>query len=640
MPLSPAVPFRLLAPFARAGLAAALLGSTALPAAASEIRAVTLSTAGIAMVEATGAMGPEPLRLTLRRADIDDFLKSAWIADPAGAVPQLTLPGAAAFEDLFALLPLAPEDVTDPARLLRALVGAEVTVTRRGATVTGQNMGVSARDCEAGSCQILTLLTADGTLAQFDLAESVVGLAEQEDRDMLARALAAHRGAAGPGLVEVAITSDDPAARSVDLVYLQRAPLWRTAYRAVAADGGLRLSGWAVVENTTGQDWEGVELTLATGSVRALAADLYERRYVARESAAGAPPPPMAAPVAAARTGGVFGFADAMPMAEAAPAPVMVEADDGVSFSRFTLGVPVTLEAGQVMSLPFLDERLDGAQRLVYRGGQWAEHPQIALEIRNPLPLRLPAGVLTLYEDGRGHAGDATIPELAPGAVEVIDFATDRAVTVRETFGRTETLRRVTVSQGLMVVEEDLQQTTSYRVEGAPDAERSLDIEHPRNHGWTVAEPAPTEERLDTILFRLTVPAGEIRTLEVVERQPSLRRMSLADLDAESVASWLRVVPDGDARRMLESIAEIRSEQTRIQREIGRVDDETRSLQLEQDRLVELIVALDDDSPANDRRRDRVDQIDAELEALRARRAGLESEAASQAVRLDSLLRS
>jgi hypothetical protein len=53
---------------------AILLGAVALPALADqppEIRAVTLSRAGVAMIEAQGALGPEPLTLSIRRADID-----------------------------------------------------------------------------------------------------------------------------------------------------------------------------------------------------------------------------------------------------------------------------------------------------------------------------------------------------------------------------------------------------------------------------------------------------------------------------------------------------------------------------------------------------------------------------------------
>lgn len=621
------------APSLRRMATAALLMSVALPAAAQDIRSVTLSTAGIAMIEATGSLGETPLRLALRRADIDDFLKSAWIADPLGAVPQLTLPGDGAFADTFALLPIGPGDVTDPARLLTALAGARVAVERRGSTVEGVNMGVSLRDCGEGNCQILTVLTDAGEIAQFDLAESTARLADPEDQAMLARALAAHRISAGPGLIEVALSSDNPEAREVGLVWLQAAPLWRTAYRAVATPEGLRLSGWAVVENTTGRDWDDVELTLATGSVRALSAQLYERRYVGRDSADDAFPMPAPAPMVFA--GSRVGAAAPVVAFEAAPAAVAVEADDGVSFSRFTLTTPVTLAAGEMISLPFLDELLPGAQRLIFRGGLGEVHPVIALELRNPLPLRLPAGVLTLYEEGRGHAGDAAVPELAPQASEVVDFATDRAVGVSETEERIETVRAMSVVRGILTVEEDWRRMTTYRIEGAADAERVIDIEHPLQPGWTLDGPTPDETLLDAYRFRVTVPAGEIVTFEVVEMQPQSRRLALADLNAPMLASWLNAAPEGEARAFLAALVDLRGAQAEVAGQINRIAQREAELVAEQDRLVQLIVALNDDSPATQRRRDRVDAVDGELatlaaerEALRARQETLDAELA------------
>ena len=61
--------------------------------AQTAIQAVTLSTAGLAMIEASGRFGAEPLNLSVARDEIDDFLKSLWVIDPAGAVPFVTLTG-------------------------------------------------------------------------------------------------------------------------------------------------------------------------------------------------------------------------------------------------------------------------------------------------------------------------------------------------------------------------------------------------------------------------------------------------------------------------------------------------------------------------------------------------------------------
>ena len=416
--------------------ALAALPAIALPgfAAAGEaphLRAVTLSTAGLAMIEADVILGTGPVELNIPRRDIDDFLKSLWVIDPAQAPVHVRFDGPGAFDDSFARLPLAPDDVTDRARLLAALPGAPIVVERHAGSWQGLNMGVNEHPCpdSEGRCQMLSLQDADGNLRQFLLDEALsVRLADSADRAAVDAALAAWRTASGNGSVAVHLTSLEEDERPGALTWLQEAPLWRTAWRAVDSDEGVRLIGWTVVENTTGIDWHDIRLTLATGSVRAIRARLYERVSVPREPAESpAIEPAMEAMLGVRREAAPMA---AIPMADAAAA-VETIADDGESFTRFTLAAPVTLAAGQMITLPFLDEELPDARITLHRGSSGERHPEIALRIENPLPLRLPAGVLTLYEDGRGHAGDAMIPELAPGASETIRFARDTAMEFR-----------------------------------------------------------------------------------------------------------------------------------------------------------------------------------------------------------------
>ena len=584
-------------------------------AAETSINAVTLSTAGLAMIEAEGQLGVEPMRLSVARGDIDDFLKSLWVLDPAGGVPYVTMTGPGSFEDAFAHFPFGPEDVTDPVRLFGTMVGAPLVVERRGESWQGLNMGVTQRPGEHGTINVLNLQGDDGVLQSFVMDDALgVRFAEAADQATLTEALRAWRGAANPRRIELTLDSDNQTPREVGLVYLQNAPLWRTAWRAVDTPEGIRLIGWAVVENTTGIDWQDVRLTLATGSVRAIEAQLYARTYARREQALEPVPAPMG-PAAAPMYRGAIGA-----MAEAAGAPsmalqdsvasVQVTADDGDSFSRFTLETPVTLPAGQMMSVPFLSELLPDARLVLYRGGQGDLNPVIALSLENPLPLRLPAGVLTLYEDGRGHAGDAMIPELAPGATEVVDFARDTAVEVREESTNTETLREMRIVDGILTVTEDLERRITYRIEGAPDAEREVTIDHPRNPGWSVSSTTGAEERPDAWRWVVEVGAGERASLTVTERQPRLRRMGIIDMDLNTLAYWEGRAEDPQVRDLLAQIGQLRRQILEAENEQRRQAGEVQTLEREQQRLVNLIVQLGDDSQANRERRARVDAID------------------------------
>jgi len=623
-------------PRLRRSLTLALTGLVlAIPLQAeTSVRAITLSTAGLAMIEATGRLGDDPLRLSVARTDIDDFLKTLWVLDPSGAVVHLTMTGPGGFEDAFAHLPLAPDAVTDPARLLRAMIGAPIVVERRGERWEGVNMGVTERPCEHGPCPVLNLQADDGSLRSFEVNDALsFTFSDSADRAHVSAALAAWRARGDERRVDLALRSDDDAERDVGLIWLQSAPVWRTAWRAVDTPEGIQLIGWAVVENATGMDWDDVQLTLATGATRNIAARLYDRRYAHREEALMAESVPVMTPQA---RGSMEMAAAPMPqMADSAAAGVT--SDDGESFSRFTLSMPVTLAAGEMISLPFLSETLPDARLTLHRGGRGEVHPVIALALENPLPLRLPAGVLTLYEQGRGHAGDAHIPEMAPGATEIVDFARDTAIEIREESGTTETLRGMRLVRGVLEVTEDLQRRTTYRITGAPQAERELTLDHPRRSDWTVSGPDGAEETTDAWRWRITLPAGETLSHVVSERQPRLRRVGLMDIDLPTLALWEQRAVDPALRELLGELGALRSAITEANTRQRRAAEDIDGLEREQARLVSLIVQLGDDSTANRERRARVDTIDAliaqaedtrraagdEIERLRAQIAAL-----------------
>lgn len=587
------------------------------------IQAVTLSTSGLAMIEATGQMGEDPLHLSVPRDEIDDFLKSLWVIDPAGAVSFVTMTGPGTVEDSFAHFPFGPGDVTDPVRLLNAMVGAPLEVQTLGEPVRGLNMGVTTRACgEGNTCSTLTVRADDGRVMGFELDTNLrFQFTEGADQQAVIAALRTLRQGGNQSRIDLSMSSDNAEPRNVGLVYLQNAPLWRTAWRAVDTDEGIRLIGWAVVENTTGLDWDDIELTLATGAVRNISTQLYTRRYAMREheQAGGSPMAPMVESEMA--VGGMAmsravlaspapSFAD---MAERDVSVAEVQADDGDSFSRFTLSTPITLAAGQMMSVPFLSETLDDARLTLYRGGSGALHPTIAISLENPLPLRLPAGVLTLYENGRGHAGDAQIPEMAPGATEIIEFASDTAVEIREETSTTETVREMRLANGVLYVTEDLERRVTYRIEGAPEADRTITIDHPRRANWTVSSSVGAEETADAWRWEVDVAAGTREALTVTERTPRSRRVGLMDIDMQTLAFWQSRSPNAEVTEILERFAGLRTQVHDAELEERNQRNEASRLEREQGRLVNLIVQLGDGGDSSRERRARVDAIEAEI---------------------------
>ncbi len=609
-------------------LGALLLASPGL--AETSISAVTLSTAGVAMIAATGAMDGDGLTLPVRRADINDFLKSLRLSDPAGGVPSLTLTGPGGVQDTFAALPFGPDALSDLRALLDAMTGAPVTVTRRGIALDGALMGTRDVTCtgegEKG-CVALALRGADGTLRQIALDEGTeVAFTDATDRAAMDRGLAALRGAARADQLQVRLTSTATDARDVTLGWLQPAPVWKTAWRAEETDAGLVLTGWAVIENTSGQDWDQIDLTLATGAVQALEAQLYDRVQAARKLAE-----PMLEMAAAPMMARGMAFESAMDMA-----PVTMADSD--SFSSFTLSTPVSLAAGDVLSLPFLQQTLPDARLTLYRGGSGAQHPSIALDFENPLPLRLPSGVLTLYASA-GHAGDAMVPELATGARARLEFATDTAVSVREGLVDDSRIISARIVDGVLLTEERMEARTTYRLEGAPSEERVVTLLHPARSGWQVEGTDWQADGLDHLRRDVTLAAGAAAQVEIAESFVSETRIGLLDMDATTLAFWSSRIPDAATRAILTRLQELRSQITALNQTRAQLATNEATLIADQERLVSLIVQLGDDSAANSDRRARVDAIDAEITANRDARAQAEADIAALESAIRDLLR-
>jgi hypothetical protein len=612
-----------------------VMGAIALPAfadQATEIRAVTLSQAGVAMIEAQAMLGPAPLTLSVRRSDIDDFLKSLRLSDPLGAVPMLSMTGPGGVDDVFAALPFGPAALRDLRVLIDDMTGARIAAARRGISISGTVMGTRDVPCPENSkpgCIAIAVLAEAGEIQQILLDDATeLQFSDASDQDAIARGLAALRDAGRALMLDVTLNSSEADTRDISLGWLQPTPVWKTAWRVEDGPKGVELTAWAVIENTTGQDWNAVELTLATGAVQALQAQLYDRLEAARKLANTAIPPLMleSAPMARAM----------MFESEMDVAPVSM--DDGDSFSRYTLSTPVTLQAGALISIPFLRENLKDARLTLYRGGSGAAHPSMVIAFENPLPLRLPAGIVTLYEDGRGHAGDGTLPELAPGAQAEIDFAQDTAMQVHEAKTDTQYLQSARLLDGVLVAEERLEQRTTYKIEGAPDSSRVLTIAHPHRHGWDI-QTRDGEAGFDDTRFHVDVPAGAIVSQDVIEQRITHTRIALLDLDSAALAFWSDRLPDPELQTLLHQIQDLRTQQANARDEIVRQREIEAALIADQQRLVGLIVQLGDDSPATRERRTRVDAIDREIQQARSARSAAQARQSEIDHRLRDILR-
>ena len=452
----------------------ALLLATCLtgwPAFADElpVRAVTLSNAGLVQIERSGSLAPDA-SITFRAPveDVDDVLKTLMLRDAGGGVVEgLRLPAQDLEAEAFRGLPLRPADFENRASLLRSLRGHPV----QAGGATGRL--ADAEEAEAGLR--VSLITPQGL--------RLVVLREGEEVQLGDAALAARIARAAEALA-AARTADERqieirlrgagAAREVGFATVTGAPLWKPSWRLIlpAGEGMARLQGWAVVENRSGTDWEGVRLSLVSGNPAAFRQALYTPIRVERPEL----------PVRAAEQVRVEADTGARPapppptMAAMAPAPRMMrqaEAEAGTRFSdqvaampaataarsagrvAFTLPGPVSIRGGETANLPFLDASLP-TERVWWVQDLAARNPLNAVRLRNTSGQTLPDGLAAVFgADGAeagAYLGDAELRAVAPEDQRLLAFARDRDVQLSSASSAGESPVKVDFRRGVVVI--------------------------------------------------------------------------------------------------------------------------------------------------------------------------------------------
>jgi len=153
---------------------------------------------------------------------------------------------------------------------------------------SGVLLGVEKRKKEAGKdetieVEYLNLLTDEGMRSvAMDSINRIKLLDAGLDADFR-KALAVL--ASGHNMDKKSVTLDflGQGKRPVRVGYIQETHVWKTSYRLVLDEKGAPfLQGWAIVENTTDDDWNNVRLTLVSGRPISYRMDLYEPMYVQR----------------------------------------------------------------------------------------------------------------------------------------------------------------------------------------------------------------------------------------------------------------------------------------------------------------------------------------------------------------------
>jgi hypothetical protein len=267
------------------------------------LQRVVLYRNGVGYFERSGTIEGRTLRLRVRKDQVNDLLKSLVVVDAKGRVLGVSLPLDPQSWHKAALAALTPGN-GKLADVLDSLRGTEIDVVADGRRVIGRIVMVERMEPAGEEGDGIPILPRPGrepaepfedhklTLLDGDTLH-VVRLSEIEnlvlrDGDI---AMQLHRhldASAGEGMfqqvvLEVRLDGDDH--HDLALSYVAEAPLWKPTYRLVLDDkqpGRALLQAWAVVDNTSGESWNDVQLSLTSGAPLAFRYDLHTPRIAER----------------------------------------------------------------------------------------------------------------------------------------------------------------------------------------------------------------------------------------------------------------------------------------------------------------------------------------------------------------------
>jgi hypothetical protein len=228
------------------------------------------------------------VELKFKVDNINDLLKSMVVQDlDGGQVGTVTYDSRDPITKT--LKSFAVDLTTNPGlgQLLGQIRGERVEVAApnqvSGVIVGVEKKGERVGDKEVAEVEYLNLLTADG-LRSIHLGQvQRIQIANEQLGAELQQALGVLASSHDLQKKTVKLEFDGKGRRRVRVGYIVETPVWKTSYRlALSETKPPFLQGWAIVENTTDEDWEKVKLSLISGRPISFRMDLYEPLYVKR----------------------------------------------------------------------------------------------------------------------------------------------------------------------------------------------------------------------------------------------------------------------------------------------------------------------------------------------------------------------
>ena len=270
-------------------------GSASEAAEKLPVRRVVLYKNGVGYFEHLGRVrGNQDVHIDFTSAQLNDVLKSLTVLDLAGGrITGVDYNSEAPLARRLATLRLALGEKPSVADFLGAVRGAKVEVrAANAAPVIGRLLSVERKTRSATNWTVeteeISLITDSGEVHSVDLNPTTsVRIIEKDLETEVGRYLSLIASSRDQDVRRMTISTAGNGERNLYVSYISEVPIWKTTYRIVLptkAEKKPLLQGWAIVDNTVGEDWNDVELSLVAGAphsfIQQLSEPFYGRRPV------------------------------------------------------------------------------------------------------------------------------------------------------------------------------------------------------------------------------------------------------------------------------------------------------------------------------------------------------------------------
>ena len=687
-------------PASKATAAGGVQRADALP-----VRRVVLYKNGIGYFEHLGRVrGNQSVTIDFTSGQLNDVLKSLTTLDLGGGrIAAINYNSEAPLSQQLAALGLPLGAVDSAGAFFGALRGARLEARTPAGLVSGRLLAVEKRQRMSGDrgteeTDVLSIVSEAGDVRLVELSPAVsVRLVDRDLTQQVGRYLGVVASGLQQSVRRMTISAAGTGERQLLVSYVSEVPVWKTTYRLVVpSKAGAKpfLQGWAIVDNTIGEDWAGVELSLVAGAPQSFIQQISQPYYIRRpviplpESALLTPQTHQAAlsgesgtmtgqgteakdlPMAVDSIQEAASVTRAMPLVASPPPRLrgsggvvggvvggVTDVGDSLravqpaasgrelgDLFEYRIKEPVTLRKNQSALVPILNSEVTLEKVTIWNPGGTNAVPLRAAWLTNSTGLTLDGGSFTVVESD-AFAGEGLIEALKPGERRLLSYAADTAVHVdAKTDGGPRRVERIQIVRGVITQTVQDRERRVYTVRNEDASPRVVIVEHAARPGWILSTgtPQPAESGAGFHRFRLTVEPKQSASLAVEESYPRDVRITIASMTDEQIAVFLRGPGAAAAvQTALKPVAEKKQAIAAIARDLAARQAETNRIAEDQERVRENMKALKgsaEEKALVQRYARQLDEQENRLEALRKEVTALEQQRSQAQAELDRLI--